>query len=686
MTSAPGLFEDPRELYSRLVEELSTYDHAYYVLAHPLVSDAEYDRKFQELQAMEVEHPDWVCPDSPTQRVGSPLPEGSKFERIEHAVPMISIESLFGNEAVQDFEARVLKGLEGETKTKPSFSCEPKWDGVSASLVYKDGLLVRGVSRGDGATGEDLTQNLRAVGGVPLRLRGQKGSIIPSLVEVRGEVMIPLSGFAELNARMAQQGDSVFANPRNATAGTLKRLDPSVVRNRGLRFMAWDLVRHEGGSDFENHTAAMKALEGWGFAITPYHAVVSDSEGMIAFHDELEAKRDELEYEMDGVVVKVEEFALRHLLGSRARTPRWACAHKFAPREEMTTLLDIEIQVGRTGRLTPRAHLEPIGIGGTTVRHATLHNAKYIAERDIRIGDCVMVRRAGDVIPQVVGPVLDARKKELPKFEWPSTCPSCGSTPSRKGEHRFCPSMDCPAQVLRRIRHLASREALRIEGLGEKAVSQFAEAGLLDSVENVFALDFEAISQLERWGEKSAMALKEQVIGAMEPELPKFLFALGIPEVGSETARALCAKFSSLDELTRVAQSEEAVASLSEVEGVGEEVAASVIDFFGNSQNANAIARMLELGVRPKAPAETKGTAVEGVAGKVFVLTGTLSAPRPEWKTSIEAAGGKVAGTVSAKTDYLVAGESAGSKLQKAEDLGVTVLDETDLNALLNKE
>lgn len=686
MTSAPGLFDDPREVYARLVEELSAYDHAYYVLAKPLVSDAEYDRKFQELKSLEKEHPDWVLPESPTQRVGAPLPEGSKFERVEHAVPMISIESLFGDKAVEDFEARVLKGLDGETKARPTFSCEPKWDGVSASLIYEDGIFVRGVSRGDGSVGEDLTQNLRAVGGVPLRLRSAdpKQSELPKLAEVRGEVMIPLAGFSELNERMAARGDSVFANPRNATAGTMKRLDPSVVRDRGLRFMAWDLVRCEGGPLFENHTSAMKALQDWGFATTPYHAVVCDSKGMIDFHDELESKRDDLEYEMDGVVVKVEEFALRQLLGSRARTPRWACAHKFSPREEITTLMDIEIQVGRTGRLTPRAHLEPVGIGGTIVRHATLHNAKYISERDIRIGDRVMVRRAGDVIPQVVGPVLEAREGELAKFVWPSQCPSCGSTPSSKGEHRFCPSMDCPAQVLRRIRHLASREALRIEGLGEKAVAQFSEAGLLNSVESVFNLDFEAVANLDRWGEKSAQGLKEQVSAAMRPKLPKFLYALGIPEVGAETARALCAVFPSLSKLTEVAQSETATEKLSEVEGVGEEVAGSLIGFFENERNAKAIARMLELGVEPQTPDASVKTAIEGVSGKVFVLTGTLSEPRPEWKARIESAGGKVTGTVSKKTDYLVAGESAGSKLAKAEDLGVQVLDESALRGLLS--
>lgn len=667
--------------YARLQEELRELEYAYYVLAEPKVSDAEYDRLFQELVDLEKEHPDWVTSDSPSQRVGAPLPEGSKFERVAHAVPMISIESLFGDEAIVDFVGRVEKGLAGETEQKASFICEPKWDGVSASLIYENGAFVRGVSRGDGTEGEDLTRNLKAVRGVPLRLRGD----VPALLEVRGEVMIRLDDFDATNAALLEKGEMPFANPRNATAGTLKRLDPSVVQSRKLRLMAWEVVRVEGGPEFPTHTEAMEAAHAWGFAVTPHRALVHDAEGMIAFHDDLEARRDEIAFEMDGVVNKVDSLELRRLLGARARTPRWACAHKFAPREETTRLLDIEIQVGRTGRLTPRARLEPVGLGGVTVQYATLHNAGYISGLDIRMGDRVVVRRAGDVIPQIVGPVTSVRTGEEEEFVWPEVCPSCGTAASVRGEYRYCVNLECPAQLQRRAWHLASREALKIEGLGEKAVAQFVEAGLLNRLEDLFALDVEKVTALERWGEKSALALLKQIEAAKTPELARFVYGLGIPEVGSETARALSAKYRTLDALLALVEleEEEAVASLVEVDGVGDEVAASFLAYLREPRNREAIAAMRKLGVQPVEAEEQEVVEREGVTGKTFVLTGSLSKPRPEYKADLEALGAKVVGTVSKKTDYLVAGEKAGSKLAKAESLEVPVLDEAGLLALL---
>ena len=404
---------------------------------------------------------------------------------------------------------------------------------------------------------------------------------------------------------------------------------------------------------------------------------------MIAFHDQLEADREQIEYEMDGVVVKVDELDLRRLLGSRARTPRWACAHKFAPREETTRLLGIDIQVGRTGRLTPRARLEPVQLGGVTVQHATLHNARYIRELDVRIGDRVHVRRAGDVIPQVFGSVPEVRDGSEVEFVWPTACPACGAGVAERGEHRYCVNLDCPAQMQRRVMHLASREALRVEGLGEKAVAQFAEAGLLKSVEDIFALDFEQVAALDRWGEKSAEALKAQLAASMAPELPRFLYGLGIPEVGMETARALTAKWTSLDALLALVADDQATEHLVEVDGIGEEVAASFLSFLREPRNLAAIERMRERGLRPADVDAEEVVALEGVAGKTFVITGTLAQPRPEIKASIEAAGGKVTGSISKKTDYLVAGENAGSKLAKAESLDVAVLDEAALAALL---
>lgn len=702
--------------YLELQEQLRELEYAYYVLAEPMVADAEYDRLFQELVGLERNHPEWVSEESPSQRVGAPLPEGSKFKRVAHAVPMISIESLFGNAEVEDFDARLRKMLAVETEREVEYVCEPKWDGVSASLIYEHGVFVRGVSRGDGTEGEDLTRNLRAVRGVPLKLRGAGSSVapdspgtpvaptgIPSLLEVRGEVMIRLDDFDATNERMLAAGEMPFANPRNATAGTLKRLDPAVVASRKLRLMCWEVVRCEFGHTadasrpdlaanstghavpFETHTEAMQAAKAWGFATTPYRAMVADAAGMIVFHDDLEAKRDEVSFEMDGVVVKVDSLELRRLLGSRARTPRWACAHKFAPREETTQLEAIDIQVGRTGRLTPRARLEPVALGGVTVQYATLHNANYISSLDIRIGDRVVVRRAGDVIPQIVGPVVSARSGEEKEFVWPTECPSCGTSAVERGEYRYCVNIECPAQMQRRVMHLASREALKIEGLGEKAVVQFAEAGLLKKVEDLFDLDYEKVLELERWGEKSVDALKEQIDKAKSPELPRFLYGLGIPEVGLETSRAVSAQYRSLDGVFAVADlpEEEGIASLVEIDGVGEEVAKSLLSFFSASENRHAVERMVELGVQPQAMEEQVLHEREGVTGKTFVLTGSLSRPRPEYKSILESLGAKVVGSVSKKTDFLVAGEKAGSKLAKAEKLSVKVLDETALRALL---
>lgn len=671
-----------RQRYDQLVAELREHEYAYYVMAQPLVSDAEYDRLFQQLVDLEKRFPEWVTADSPSQRVGAPLPDGTKFERIAHAVPMISIESLFGNEAIEDFVGRVEKVLAVETEVKASFICEPKWDGVSASLIYENGSLERAVSRGDGTQGEDLSANMRAVRGVPLKLRGDAASL-PSLLEVRGEVMFRIADFDAMNAAMIEKGEAPFANPRNATAGTLKRLDPAVVHARKLRLMCWEVVRAEGVPAFETHTEAMAAAQDWGFVVTPYRSVVKDAAGMIAFHDDLEERRDEIEYEMDGVVNKVDSLELRRLLGSRARTPRWACAHKFAPREETTQLLDIEIQVGRTGRLTPRAVLEAVQLGGVTVQYATLHNAGYISGLDLKIGDRVTVRRAGDVIPQVVGPITAVRTGDEKEFVWPTTCPSCDAPAVERGEYRYCMNMECPAQLRRRLQHLSSREALKIEGLGEKAVEQFTVAGLVNRLEDIFQLDYEKVAALERWGEKSATALQEQIDAARAPELPRFLYGLGIAEVGFETARALSEQFRTLDAMLALATDENALMKLCEIDGVGEEVAGSFLAFLQEPRNTEAIQGIRDFGVEPQAMAERATADVEGVSGKTFVLTGSMSRPRPEWKLAIEAAGGKVVGSVSKKTDFLVAGEKAGSKLAKAETLGVAVLDEEALRNLL---
>lgn len=773
-----------RTRYDELLRSLREAEHAYYVLAQPVVSDAEYDRLFRDVQALETEHPEWVDASSPTQRVGAPLPEGTKYERVAHVVPMVSIESLFSQDEIVEFDQRVRKGLEGEV---PSYVAEPKWDGVSAALIYREGKLVQGLSRGDGAQGEDLTHNFRAVGGVPLQLLGND---VPALLEVRGEVMMPTATFDAMNERLLEAGEPLFANPRNATAGSLKRLDPSVVAERGLRFQAFELVRLEPAASFSTHSEALEALQAWGFPVSPERARSSELADILAFHADLEARRDSIPFEMDGVVFKVDSREQRERLGSRARTPRWVCAYKFAPREETTQLLDIEIQVGRTGRLTPRATLEPVQLGGTTVRHATLHNARYIRELGLMVGDRVHVRRAGDVIPQILGPIPTARTGKEHEFVWPTACPSCSGHVVERGEHRFCVNLDCPAQRERRVLHLASRTGLRIEGLGEKAVAQFAQAGLLQRVEDVFQLDFAAIAALEGWGEKSAQALQVEIDRAREPELDRFLVALGIEQIGGEVARTLAQEFGSwggiesccliagplhfdsaaeevqqaraqvlrfvdrcfdeadlsrhfskyqeggfasdlaciqahleqlrpefvqlqaaegpqpawptaagvLEQLDAVIERRSllvagqptliraacAMKLMHRVPMLGEIATASLIEFFLEPRNRSAMQNLASFGVQPKQmQVQEADPDAAGLSGLSFVLTGTLSRPRPEFAAEIQAAGGKVSSSVSSKTDYLVAGEKAGSKLAKAEKLGVKVLDEAALLALL---
>ena len=671
---------DEKDTYISLIRDMADFDYAYYVLGQSKIPDAEYDRLFTKLKAVEEKHPYWIRPDSPTQRVGSPLPEGSKFDRVEHAVPMISLESLFSVEEVEAFHTRVLKALDGEGGDPPRYVCEPKWDGVSASLIYEKGLLVRAVSRGDGAVGEEITANIRAVGGVPLRLRGDA----PLLLEIRGEILMPISAFDSLNAQLIGEGEKPFANPRNATAGTLKRLDPSPVAKRGLRIFAYEMARLEGVPEPSTHQGAISALADWGFPVSPWLEVVDGPVGVESFHANMEARRGTEDFEMDGVVAKVDQKSLRDVLGSRARTPRWACALKFAPREEITRLLDIEIQVGRTGRLTPRAHLEPVNIGGVVVKHATLHNERNMRDIDVRIGDVVVVRRAGDVIPQVLGPVLERREGNEKPFCWPQTCPTCSAAVAGKGEIVFCPNVDCPAQARRRLQHFASRGALRIEGMGEKAIDLFSEKGLLSSLDTLFTLDWDAVAALDGWGVKSAESLKEQIEMAKTAEWPRFLFALGIPGIGPETARALCLSFSTLDGMRIAADAGNAEDAFTAVEGVGPEVAASLISFFREKRNLDVLKKMEAAGVKPR-PIEAlaSGGYLEGFT---FVLTGTLAKSRSAAKEEIENAGGKVTGTVSKKTSFLVAGDNPGSKLKKAQTCGVEVINEKSLSLLLRGE
>ncbi len=689
------------ERVEALRKEIRRHDRLYYVEGKPEVSDREYDALFRELQELEREHPELVTPDSPTQRVGDALPEGAGFATVEHAVPMLSIDSLFANDEVREFEARILRFLKLDDADL-EWVVEPKFDGVSASLVYENGRLARGLTRGDGVRGEDITANLRTVRNLPLVLDGSRRRA-PELVEVRGEVLIDRERFKQFNAQRARQGLETFANPRNTVAGALRRNDPAEVARYPLEFHPWAAPRIEG-VEFATQAEISRALADWGFADTGYGKLVRGLDACIAFHDEMEARRAEVPFEMDGIVAKLNRLELRERLGTTSRATRWQYAHKFAALEVSTTLRAIETMVGNAGRLTPRAHVDAVEIGGVTVRHATLHNADYVATLGVRIGDRVFLRRAGDVIPQILGVAQKAEGKApkgweeaLPAelkdasgevrlgvaWKWrevwtmPARCPVCAGKIVQEGKYWRCTNVACPPQLVGRTLILVSGDAFEIEGLGEKQIAQLFEAGLIDSPADVFHLDRAEglrakLLELERWGEKSVENLFAEIEAHRRVTLARFLVALAIPEVGPATARLLAQHFHSLEEL-RAATLDE----LQHVDGVGPEVAERVVTWFAEKGNQRFVERLVEGGVEIREAA--KGSAGGFFAGKSVVFTGTLEAlGRNEAKQAVEEQGGRVASSVSAKTDYLVVGGKPGSKAKKAEELGVKVILEAE--------
>jgi DNA ligase (NAD+) len=669
----------PQQRIAELRSEIRAHDRRYYELGRPSISDDEYDRLFRELRELEEAHPELRTEDSPTRRVGSGLPAGSAIPTHPHAVPMLSIDSLFGEGEVREFDARVRKALHvGEEPVE--YLVEPKYDGVSAALIYEEGRLVRALSRGDGTRGEDLTRHILGIRHVPVQLSGHD---VPPLVEVRGEVILAKHSFEHFRKLRAAEGGQVFANPRNTVAGLLKRLEPDPQALQRMEFLPWWLARCEGAA-ITTLAEAMERVVGWGFAQLARRKVVRGVEALVAEHAELEALRDAEPYEMDGLVAKVNAIALHARLGFTARSPRWALAFKFAARQATTKLLDIEVQVGRTGRLTPRAVLEPVLLSGVTVRHATLHNLAYVQERDIRVGDRVLIERAGDVIPKVLHRVEDegGERVRAAAFAMPSACPVCGASVEAHGEHHYCPSSDCPAQLRWGVVHLASRAALDIEGLGEKSVDQLVQAGVITRLSDVFELRKERLAELDGWGEKSALQVIEAAERAKTRDLARWLVALGIPEVGSATAEALAAELGTL----------EAVASadrerLTSIHGIGDEMASEIRAWFESPAKQALLAKLFELGVRPapRALRSREGAEAGQLAGKTVVLTGTLgSMTREEATEKLRALGAKVSGSVSSKTSFVVAGDAAGSKLEKAEKLGIPVLDEAAFRALLD--
>jgi DNA ligase (NAD+) len=663
-----------------LRRQLQHHAHRYYVLDAPEIPDAEYDRLFQRLQAIEAEFPSLLTADSPTQRVIGRVLDG--FVPVAHAVPMLSIrtETDTSAQGARAFDERVRRELElAEGDAPVSYSAELKFDGLAINLRYEHGVLAQAATRGDGQTGEDVTQNIRTIGQIPLRLLSEAP---PAVVEVRGEVYMRRDAFEALNERQRERGDKTFVNPRNAAAGAVRQLDPGIAAQRPLSFFAYGLGEVQGWALPGTHAAVLDQLAAWGLPVNADRAVVEGAEGLSRFHQRIGEQRDALPFDIDGVVYKVDRLDLQRRLGFVTREPRWAVAHKYPAQEQATRLNGIDVQVGRTGKLTPVARLEPVFVGGTTVSNATLHNRFELRRKGVRVGDTVIVRRAGDVIPEVVGRMPGQRPAYVSNFRMPSHCPVCGSAVQReKGsiEHRCTGGLICAAQRKQAILHFAGRRAMDIEGLGEKLVDQIVDSGRVSSLADLYGLTQAEWAALDRMGERSAANLIAALDRSKSTTLGRFLYALGIRQIGESTARDLARHFGTLDALMAADE-----AALLQVSDVGPVVARSVLAFFATPGNCAAVLALREAGLRWDESGSALRDAPQPLAGKVLVLTGTLpTLSRDAAKALIEAAGGKVTGSVSKKTDWVVAGSEAGSKLDRAHELGRPVLDEAGLLALL---
>jgi DNA ligase (NAD+) len=660
---------------ARLREEIERHNHRYYVLDDPLITDAEFDRLFRELQDLEAAHPGLRTPDSPTQRVGGA--PASEFLQAAHGQPMLSLNNAFDDAEVEAFDRRIRETLALEAV---DYAVEPKFDGLAVSLVYESGVLVRGATRGDGYTGEDVTANLRTVRSIPLHL--PVGA--PALLEIRGEVLMLRADFERLNRKQQVLGAKLFANPRNAAAGSLRQLDPRITAGRKLTFYAYGLASAEAVPGLERHSQVIDFMGKNKFLVAPECAVVQGLPGLLGYYRRIAAARGHLPYDIDGVVYKVDSLDAQRRLGFVSRAPRFAVAHKFPAEEAASVVLGIDVQVGRTGALTPVARLQPVFVGGVNVTNATLHNEDEVRRKDVHVGDTVVVRRAGDVIPEVVRVAQAGKRRAEDRFEMPSHCPVCGSTVVRSdGEAvaRCSGGLYCSAQRKQALLHFASRRAMDIEGLGERLVEQLVDLDLVRTPADLYRLDEPALAGLERMAEKSAANVIAAIDKSRHTTLARLIYSLGIRNVGESTARDLAAHFGNLESLMAAAPE-----SLLQVPDVGPVVADSVRQFFAESHNREVIAGLQQAGVRYEAVVPRPAVA-GAVAGRIFVLTGTLPGlGREEAKALIEAAGGRVTGSVSKKTDFLVAGDDAGSKLEKARLLGVTVINEKDLRAMLNSD
>lgn len=658
---------------AELHEQLNYHNYRYYVLDNPEIPDAEYDRMLRELQELEARYPALRSADSPTQRVGGEAL--AAFTEVRHEVPMLSLGNVFSTAELQDFDRRCRQTLDVD---EIEYLAEPKIDGLAISLLYEDGVLVRGATRGDGATGEDVTHNVKTIGAIPLRLSGQG---IPRRLEVRGEIYMPKKGFEELNQRQRMNNAKPFANPRNAAAGSLRQLDSSITASRPLTMYCYGVGVIEGVRLPETHHATLEQLRDWGLRVSDEPAIVKGVEGCEAYYQRLLERRDALDYEIDGIVYKVNRYEQQQVLGFVSRAPRWAIAYKFPAQEEMTKLIAVEWQVGRTGALTPVARLEPVLVGGVMVSNATLHNVDEIRRKDVRLGDTVVVRRAGDVIPEVVSSVKSERKKGARPLKVPAKCPECGSEVVRvEGEAvaRCSGGLFCPAQHKESIKHFASRRAMDIDGLGDKLVEQLVDAGMIHDVADLYSLTAEQLAGMERMGAKSADNLIAALEKSKQTTLPRFIFALGIREVGEATARNLAMHFGNLHAIIEATEEQ-----LESVPDVGPVVAKNIAAFDHQPHNREVIKKLIEAGVSWE-EIEPEAAGEQPLAGKSIVLTGTLSLPRNEIKDKLQKLGAKVSGSVSKKTACVIAGADAGSKLAKAEALGVPVVDEEALKKLLD--
>ncbi len=667
---------ETRSKLKKIRAQLEVWNYQYYVQDQPTVTDFEYDQVFLELLDIEAKNPELVSEESPSQRVGAPPADG--FEQISHLMPMLSLENAFSDDDLERFEKRIFDRLKLE-RYPLQYCCEPKLDGVAVSLLYEKGVLIRGATRGDGSVGENITGNIRTLHSIPLRLLG---SGYPDLLEIRGEVYMAKEAFVNLNKRLAADGEKTFVNPRNAAAGSLRQLNPKIVARRPLVMSSYGIGYNEGGGLAESQMERLEQLKGWGFNVNSEACLAIGVDGCRQFYFELEKKRAALEYEIDGIVYKVDDIALQRKLGEVSRAPRWAIARKFPAQEETTTLLNVEFQVGRTGTITPVARLDPIFVGGVTISKATLHNRDEIARLGIGIGDKVSVRRAGDVIPQVVSVVKSANNSKKSIIRFPTRCPVCGSAVEEIGDEvaiRCSGGLACSAQLKASIRHFASRRAMDIEGLGDKLVDQLVDEGLISDIFDIYKLRAEELSKLERMGEKSARNLVSAIEHSKSLPLPRFLFALGILDVGEVTAQNIAYHFGCIKKIMRAEEFQ-----LLKIDDVGPVVAQRVQAFFKQRSVIKMIEKLLSIGISGKCEIRNIDPEAHPLAGEIWVITGKLeSFTREEAKSKLEQLGAKVSGSVSKKTFRVLAGSDAGSKLAKAESLSINVINEKEFSELI---